>query len=245
MKNLKRKVLKKTMMPHKLLALTATLLICFLLLPGDVSAGSSNRISVMSIDAGTNDATAYLVEEASYGGYYSNSWIKQVSSASKPLVMRVGGERIMVLLQDGTLLTKDSPYANWVTQTTGVLWITAGSNGEMMLINSDGNVYSKKGLYDTWVQQTSGGGAEDVAVGGNGRMMVIDSAKNAYSKESTYDAWIKQVNGAVAIDVGASGRMVVINSNYEVYYKDLPTLGWNLAYRPNYPQNSSFWIEIN
>jgi len=98
---------------------------------------------------------------------------------------------------------------------------------------------------DPWVQQTSGGGTKQFEIGGNGRLMVIDSAGNAYSKESTYDAWIKQVDGAVDIDVGTSGRMVVINSNHEVYYKDLPTLGWNLVYRPNYPQNYNFWIEIN
>jgi len=136
----KQEIHKKITITTKFPLLIATLLISFLLLSGNAEAGSLNRISVMSIDSAeystTFDATAYLVEEASYGGYYSSSWIKQVSSASKPLVMRVGGERIMVLLEDGTLLTKDSPYAHWVTQTSGVLWVDIGENSEMMLGSS-------------------------------------------------------------------------------------------------------------
>jgi hypothetical protein len=75
---------------------------------------------------------------------------------------------------------------------------------------------------------------------------VLDSADDAYSKESTYAAWIKQVSGAHAVAVGSSGRLVVVDSNYEVYFKDAPTLDWNIVYRSNYPnQNYSYWLFIN
>ena len=227
-------------------SLFTALLMCTPLSLGHASAESLNRILVMSLDANDTNPTAYSLDQSySIGGYYSG-WVKQISQASNPYVVKVGGDRIMALLNDGTLLTKDSIYSNWVTQTTGVQWIDIGANSEMMIINSAGNVYSKKGLYDPWVQQTSGGGARDIAVGGNGRLMVIDSASNAYSKESTYDAWIKQVDGARSVGVGSTGRMVVVNGDYEVYYKDAPTLDWNIIYRSNYPnKNYSFWININ
>ena len=187
---------------------------------GTASALTSNRLMVMSLDGSDTQTTVYSVDQtySSGGGYYSG-WLKQISAASNPYVVKIGGERIVALLNNGTLLTKDSLYANWVTQTTGVLWVDVGANGEMMLINSAGNAYSKVGLYDPWVQQTSGGGTIDVAVGGNGRLMVIDSAGNAYSKDSTYDSWIKQVDGASEIYLGAGGQMGVINSAGNAYTK--------------------------
>ncbi len=230
---------------YVLFSLFTALIVFLSLIPGYVSANALNRITIVSLDAYESNMTAYSLDEDYYGGYYSWSWLKQVSPDSDVFTIRAGGDRMMVLLNNGTVLTKDSPYADWVTQTTGVQWTAIGANSEMMIINSAGNVYSKKGLYDPWVQQTSGGGANDIAVGGNGRLMVIDSAGNAYSKESTYDAWIKQVDGAKDIDVGITGRMVVINSNYDVYYKDAPTVGWNLIYRSNYPQNYNLWIDMN
>ena len=224
-----------------------TLVGFIVLLSVPASADSVNRMVFMGYDPSvSNNSAAYSMDEAySGGGYLSYSYLQQVSPTSNPYIIQEGGSRIVVLLNDGTVLTKDDPYSNWVTQTTGARWVTIGSNGELMVIDSAGNAYSKMGTYDPWVQQTSGGSVKDVAVGGNGRLMVIDSAGNAYSKESTYDAWMEQVTGAKWIGVGSSGRMVVVDSAWNIYYKDLPNLVWNIAYGPGLGQSDAYYVGIN
>ena len=228
---LKNKKIRNTLIKFAFLTALVSIVISY----GQIAqAGSTNRLMVLSIDADTPcsigdqcGSTGYSLEPSysSDGGYFF-SWIKQVSPNSDAFKVRVGGDRMIALLNDGTVLTKDSIYENWVTQTTGARDIAIGANSQMMIVNSAGDVYSKLGLYDSWVQQTSGGNARSIAVGGNGRLMVVDSAYNAYSKDSTYDSWTKQVDGALYVVVGRTGQMGVINIVGNAYSKFNRTEAW-------------------
>jgi len=202
-------------------------LFTFLLSFNSLALASSNTIVGLAYDYSSGMGSLYSINPGADGSYNSSQWVMQVSSASNPFVLRTGGNRFMALLHDGTLLTKDGTYGNWITQTTGVRWAEIASSGEMIIINSAGNVYTKVGTYDPWVQQTSGGGAHDIAIGGNGRLMVIDRDNNAYSKESTYDAWVLQVTGAKWIGASATGRLIVDDSSFNLYYKDYTYATWN------------------
>ena len=208
-------------------------LFTFLLSFNSLALASSNTIvgEVYDHDP-SNRNSLYSINPGADGSYNSSQWVMQVSSASDPSVLRTGGNRFMALLNDGTLLTKDGTYGNWITQTTGVQWADIASSGEMIIVNSAGNVYTKVGTYDSWVQQTSGGGAQNIAIGGNGRLMVIDRDNNAYSKESTYDAWVLQVTGANWIGASATGRLIVDDSDFNLYYKDYTYSTWNRVASP-------------
>jgi hypothetical protein len=118
-----------------LLFMFVILIISFGLIPMRTYADSVNRITSMALDS-QNQSAAYSIDPAyTGGGYYSYSWTEQISHGSNPYVMINGGNRMVALLQDGTVLTKNSPYENWITQTTGARWISVGNNGEMMAID--------------------------------------------------------------------------------------------------------------
>ncbi|RJQ77418.1 hypothetical protein D5S17_15860 [Pseudonocardiaceae bacterium YIM PH 21723] len=173
-------------------------------LAGDLPAGAHRIGALVGDKLIVKEGTLYAQWVEEYGGNVAK--------------FEIAGNRIGVLLKDGTLIVKEGDlYASWVVEATGVKDFRLAGN-RIGILRNDSSVAVKDGnLSAGWVEQISG--VKDLELTPNRVGVVLNDGTATVKEGDLYAGWVNQMGGVADLDLSAD-RIGVLRGDGSLAVKE-------------------------